>query len=314
LKVSRWTGIALGVLLQVATSHVFASDDVAVVARVGRQVITADELSRELQQRMPRRDPGTSAEVERQSVLDDLIGRKLLVQAAIDAGYLDDPGVRYALEGLLVQRYRSDHVDPALATIAITSQEVETFYQGNREIYQIAPQRRAAVLQLTSTGDDAFARAQVARERAQALSSADGPVANFGALAAELSHDRATRYRGGDMGALVPGVEYRWPAAVVAAAFALREVGEVSEPIAANGYLWLVRLTTLEAESFRPISAVAATIRHELVRQRQAQLIEERFSALRAEIAVDIDAGALAAVKPPPPLMPPSLPSDSGAP
>lgn len=281
-----------------------ASESGQVVARVGGQTITAAELGRELEER--GRDAGALATEVRRQALDRLVERKLLVQAAIDAGYLDDAGVRYAIEGVLVQRYRQQHLDALLDVPAPEPAAVEAFYDAHRDLYRLPSSRRAAVLQLEGKKPDALAAAQVVRRRALHLDSDD-----FGPLAAEYSYDRATRYRGGDMGPMIAGVAYRWPKEVVDAAFALQRVRETSEPIVAAGSIWLVRLSAAGETTYRPLAQVRATIEHELARRERAERLDAALGALRAAIAVSVDEAALATVEPPAAPEPPALPRDS---
>lgn len=275
-----------------------------VIARVGEQTITAAELGRELEER--GRDAGATAAEVRQLALDRLIERKLLLQAAIDAGYLDDAGVRYAIEGALIQRYRQQHLDSLLEAPAPEPAAIEAFYAAHLELYRLPSSRRAAVLQLEGKKPDALAAARVVRQRALHLDTDD-----FGPLAAEYSYDRATRYRGGDMGPLVAGVAYRWPKEVVDAAFALQRVRETSEPIVAAGSIWLVRLSAAGESTYRPLAQVQATIEHELVRRARAERLEAALGALRAAIAISVDEAALATVEPPAAPEPPALPRDA---
>lgn len=279
--------------------------DAPVVARVGQQTISANELRKQLTVAATRPESVAAGDLELTAALDELIGRKRLLQAAIDAGYLEDAEVRRAIEGLLIQRYRSQVLDPEIAAISVSDQQIEAFYHQNLERYRVPAQRRAAVLQLEGTGPVAQALAQEAATQARSLDRPD-----FGPLAAEHSLDRATRYRGGDMGDLSPGIEYRWPADVVAAAFALTSVGEVSPPITAAGSTWLVRLSALGEARVRPLADVTPAIRYELVRRAQEQRLAELLQVLEVQIPAEINEAELEAIEVPARPTPPRLPAD----
>jgi parvulin-like peptidyl-prolyl isomerase len=299
--------LACGFAPGYAESAELPRDGDEIVARVGQLQITAVELEEELARRSGGKPGAFAQPAERRSVLDEMVERLVLVTAADQAGYAEDPGVRRAFEDLMVQRYRQDHLDQALAEIEISEKEVEAFYQENLELYRLPARRRTALLKLPAGNEEAGKAAAETHERALELGD---EVTDFGALAAEVSHDRATRYRGGDMGYLSPEVSYRWPKEVVAAAFALEKVGQVTEPIEAGGFFWLVRLVEDEKVVHRSLPEVAATIRHELNRQKRRELRDAMLTDLQSTVDVAISEEALAAIEAPPEQKPPSLPSD----
>src|SRR5690606_18687874 len=96
----------------------------------------------------------------------------------------------------------------------------------------------------------------------------------FQSLAVQHSADRASRYRGGDIGFLQRGETSRWPNTVISAAFALAEGGDLSAPVETENAVYLIKLVHRRDALVEPLASVRDDIRQ--------RLITARFDALKA--------------------------------
>jgi len=141
-------------------------------------------------------------------------------------------------------------------------------------------------------------RSRMVEAREKALKSSDGP--GFGSLAIEYSEDQATRYKGGDIGWIEEGRgRYRWDSKVIAAGFSLGKIGEISEIIATDSGLFLVKLLDRREPVVSPLEQVKERIRHKLVLEKRKQIEKEFLEEMRAGTAIEIYPEVLEAVKPP---------------
>lgn len=255
------------------------------LARVGDRILDEAGFESELARWRAARRPVTNAE----EVVREWVERESLLQRAVAMGLAEDPAVRRDLDQLLVQRLLERELQPGLDALEVSPEEVKAEY--DREVArftQPARVRLAMVFQesprRSSEDSRAEARSRLESARQRVLEDPPlggrGPAAGgFGAIAAEVSDDQASRYRGGDLGWLEPGrFDYRWPRVVLEKGYAL-EVGGVSGVLETEAGFYLVRKTDERPSTVIPLEQVEAQLRQTLLVQRR----QERDAAFRQE-------------------------------
>ncbi len=263
------------------------------------EAIQRDDVEAELS----RRGGHSAGAAAWQQTLDDLVGRRLRATAAIDTGYAEDPEIRDAIERLLAARFERDHLQPLLAAIEVTDDEVVARYAEAPERFATAEQVRVAVIRLDGPTQPGLA------DEIEAAVAAVDPERGFGDLARRHSADRASRYVGGVLGWWTHGDSSRRPDAVVELGFALRTVGEVGR-VEAEGDTYLMRLVERRAASPRAFDKVASTIRRQLMMERRAAVRDAFHAELRERYPVEVDPLAREPSTRSRALTPPSLPAD----
>lgn len=152
--------------------------------------------------------------------------------------------------------------------VTVEDAAVEALYQ--REIGNLAEQRRAAHILIEGDDDDALQRAQALRERILAGEE-------FAELAREASEDPGSASRGGDLGFTPRG---SFDPDFEDALFALQE-GEVSEPVRTSYGYHLIKLTALQAPDLPALEDMRENLEQEL----KAELVERRFVEATQELA-----------------------------
>lgn len=267
------------------------------LARVGDRVLDEAGFESELQRWRAARRPVTSAE----QVVREWVERESLLKRANEVGLAEDPAVRRDLDQLLVQRLLERELQPGLDTLEVSLEEVRAEYDRDLAPYTQPARVRLAILFQESprrsgeaSRDEARTRLELARKRVQEdpPQGGRGPAAGgFGAIAAEVSDDQASRYRGGDLGWLEPGrFDYRWPRVVLETGYAL-EVGGISDILETESGFFLVRKTDERASTVTPLDQVEAQLRQKLlVRRRQERDAAYRQDAIqKAGAWMDVD-------------------------
>ena len=238
-------------------------------ARVGDVRITLGDIEDSINQQSPilrirYRDP------ERlQRFASDLIRFELLAAAAISRGYGDDPTVAKNIRQNAVQQLIQTEIDEKVSQDDVPAVDIQTYYETHPTEFNRPAMRRASHIVLPNQEAAAAMHAEARGADARA----------FRDLARRQSIDEDTKLRGGDLryfddqgrsistiqayratprpsqdspAALDPGEEQPVPsgadptvdARLVAAAFALENLGDVSEPIALDdGHFRIVKLT-----------------------------------------------------------------------
>ncbi len=282
------------------------------LAVVGGKEIPSSVLQEEM-----RRGPGrVTTEEEKAALLEMIIRRELIHAAALKEGYAEDPEIMAGIRRLIINKYRSEHLEPRLAGIRVTDGEIEDYYQKNQADFAVPASVRTAVIRVSVPGkasDEKKAVLLKRMEEARAAALDLGPeTRSFGSVAVKYSDDQTTRYRGGDTGWLRLGESaYRWDEAVVEAIFSLKDPGQVSSIVTTPVGYYVVKLMEAKDASFHHLATVSPSARRVIGGKKRAELEKQFYDELAGNIPVSIDEdllrsiplpkeGAPGAIKPPP--------------
>lgn len=287
------------------------------LAQVGDEYITVAQFDAALAR---RRATGAGAEVRR-AVLDDLIRFRAEVQEARRRGLERDPEVVAALERLLAAKVREQAQEADASALTVAPEEIEAAYALEAERQRAPARLRLAQLVVEAPAAAAPALRAERREKlaeARARAAALAPGAGYGALAAEISYDQASKFRGGDLGYLTESsLPADWPREVQQAALALRSPGEQSEILEIpQGYL-LLRLTERAEGQPPPPAQIRASLQARLGREKQRAAEIARQRRLAESVRIEIDEARWRALPVPASTVaqrpaPPAAPADGG--
>ncbi len=296
------------------------------VAQVEGDYISAEMFIDEMRRRGGSR-PGQYQDLQqKRALLDDMVLKQAMVQAAREEGLDQDPEIRRAVDQLLANQYLQRSLRQRQAAITISEDEVQARYAAAAADYAVPARRRLALIRFAVVADASAEDWQAAERRAgEALAEArqlPASVPHFGAVANTYSEDPETRWRGGLVGWIAdaaPAEESsRLDPAVLAAARALPAPGALSTPIRGADAIYLLRLVDVDAGRSRSFEELADGIRQGLRQQRLAEMEHEFREELLGRMRTVVRDEALAAIDPlsPPapaePLQPPALPGDRG--
>lgn len=301
--------IAIGILIGVGAARLWphpmeraeAPDEW--LARVGDEYITPEEFDFEMERRGGRR-PGQFGSVEqRRTLLNSMVIREALVDAARKEGFDQRPAVRRSMDSVLITKYQQAKLEPLRDGVEITDEQVEAYYRENAEDYVVPARKRVAQIFIAAEADAspearerAHQRAERIREEARQL---DEDVAHFGELARRHSDDQASRYRGGVIGWVSQdAARSRFGPAIQEAAAMLDEIGEISPVTEGDDGFRIVRLVQREAARERALNDLRSGIRQRLLGEA-LRAVEARFlDRQMAEREIEINSEGLADIEP----------------
>jgi peptidyl-prolyl cis-trans isomerase C len=261
-----------------------------VVARVDGKTITVTDV----QQRINALDPYSKARYsspeQRKRLLENLVRFEVLASEAQKRGYDRDPDVQRVLKNQMVDVFLRKEVDEQLKGDTISDEDVARYYREHEVQFRQAEQIRVSQILVK---DRALAD-KVATE-VRALAKVDKTDKGFRALVTKYSEDEDSKAIGGDV-MFFDRKSTQLPPALVEAAFALREIGDVSPPVASDKGYHVVKLTQRRAGFTRPLEGVAAEIRRLILRDRRAKKMEEMVAQMREKLKVEIYEDQLAKV------------------
>lgn len=266
-----------------------------VLVRIGEGEVRQGDLDRELLRRGSR---GTG---DFNEALEELVQRQRMVAEARRLGLHEDPGVRRALDAVLIARLKERELEPRFTEGSNTPPTTGAVSPSVGPLAGI-PQSRFAWLRLQcgrrapeSRRVALRERMELARERALLL----GPeVVGFGGLSVEFSDDDASRAAGGDLGWFpASGEGIPGEPAVRQAAQALSVTGAISPVVETPGGFYLIRLLGQRMQQPGATAGAVALEAHRAELERR-RLIEAGYAGeLRARFAGQFATNAIEAAR-----------------
>jgi len=198
--------------------------------------------------------------------LDEIVGRELLYQSALEKGLDRDSEYLGALESFKKAQLASMFIErETKSAMPVTEADVKKYYDENKAGFVVPPKIHAAHILLKSE--------QEARQVGAMLKSG----APFEKLATEKSVDDSSRERGGDLGtfprgSIVPAFEE--------AAFALA-AGSVSAPVKTEFGWHVIKVVEKIPEEQVPVEKVSDFIKTRLEEERRRQGYDDLVKRLR---------------------------------
>jgi peptidyl-prolyl cis-trans isomerase C len=305
-----------------------------VVATVGNDTITADELRRRFDEVSPFLRGRYNTVERKKEFLENLIRNDLLAQEAARRGLDKSPQVREQTKRAMVQELLRQQLDERLSGTDIPDDELKKFYDAHLDDFVKPERARAFRILLAADKGDAKARA-AAKKQAQALRkeiderAKKGDVNAFQAAAMKHSQDKSSASLGGDLRFLSRDeLAKTFSPELADAVFSLKNPGDEAGPIETPQGIELVRLQVRTVAFERKFEEAKDSIRGRMSRERRSREYDDFVRKLRESGNVKIDEVELAKVssgaeseahvplRPPapaaaPPQAPPSPPSAS---
>ena len=284
------------------------------VAMVGGAAISAETFKNELQRRFPQASDQELTASQKKTVLESLIRNETLYANALKEWFDRTPEQQEAIKALIIAKFKEKRFAPA--EIALTDQEVETYYHSQASRFTTSEAARGAVIFISSPATATAEKRAEARARAEAIATeakaAPDEVA-FARLVARCTEDQATRYRGGETGWVSlnsPG----FVPEVVKALLALKKPNEFAPLVETARGFWMVKLLERREPAQQPLVQVKDLLRHELSRQKAERAERDFFARMAQGLNIQVNQTVLDSIKLPlERLTPPKLPGERTA-
>lgn len=289
-RISLCVGVVLGLILAgcestppptsepaapaaVATVAAPAAEVGEVAARYGDGVMTVDELIVELQ-RLPARSRQLMDKTGRERFVENYILHELLFEEGIRRGIDEDPDIRRQVNDMNRRLVVQKLVKELQAVPPITDEEIAKYYEDNKTRYSTTTLRARHIL---------VREEELADDLRSKLGEAPD---SFEELAKEHSVDTASARKGGDLGFFGHG---RMVPEFEAAAFALREPGDLSAVVKTQYGYHIIKLEERREGQGKPLDQVREQIRSSLRHEAVQKRTQEHYEDLKKEAAIQID-------------------------
>jgi peptidyl-prolyl cis-trans isomerase C len=220
---------------------------------------------------------------KKKELLDSLIRYEVLAIEARKKGYERDPEVQRVAKDKMIKLYTQQEINDKLKPGDVPDADVEKYYQDHAADYVRPETVRASQILVKDR-----AKAHKVLAAARALPRSDSKA--FRELVAKESEDVDSKQRGGDLTQFDRSTT-RLPPAVVAAAFALKEIGDLSEPVGTDQGFVILKLTDRRPALSRTLAEAKPEIQRRLLEEmrgkRKKEMVDEARKLVRVEIYED---------------------------
>jgi peptidyl-prolyl cis-trans isomerase C len=263
-----------------------------VVAEVGDEKITADEVRQRLNETSPFLRARYSTLDRKKEFLDNMVRNELLAQEAVRQGFDKSPAVREQMKRAMIQELIKHQLDARLSGSDIADEELKKFYEAHLEDF-VKPER-ARVFHIFLPAKDQKERAEARKKAVALLKDIDarekkGEVNAFQTAAIKESKDTLSAPMGGDLRFLSKEeLAKAYNAELANAAFELKNPGEKSGPLDTPSGVELVKLQVKTVATNRTFDDSKEPIRQRMARERRSRDYDEWVKKLRENTKVAI--------------------------
>ncbi|MGH1600049.1 peptidylprolyl isomerase [Campylobacter majalis] len=252
----------------------------AVVATVDGQNITDEDLQIFLAQAMPGQhvDIAQMSDELKKRLIDDVVGRKLLLKEARSTGIEKDPEFSKALnlakDNIAGELYFKKIFD----TIKVSEAEIKGFYDENKDRFNQPASVRARHILVENEADAKSIINELKNLKGDALTK------KFGEIAAAKSIDQGSAQQGGELGWFGQSQMVK---PFADAAFAMKK-GEVSKtPVKSNFGYHIILKEDLKAAGLVPLNEVKPQVENTIKMQKFQEVIQKKTQSLRTKAKVE---------------------------
>lgn len=271
-----------------ASSETTTTGDSRPVARIDDTVITVGDVQDRINKMAPFPRGRYVALEKKKDMLDNLIRIEVMAKEAEKRGYDQDPEVIRVKKQQMISKFLQKEFESKLRVEDVPDADVQKYYGEHPEEFNRPDEVRVSQILLTDK-----AKADKVAAEARAAEKSDSKT--FTDLVAKHSQDEDSKARGGDLTSFDKGSTI-YPKPLIEAAFALKDVGEVSAPVKSDKGFHVLRLTQKRPGFSRPLPEVKRQIQQRLFREMRTKALDAFVADLKKKYAVSVDEGNLAQV------------------
>ena len=255
-----------------------------VVVKFKKGTLTVGEIEEHIRSQSPFMKKANTDRKKLEGYVSNLVRFELLAREASIRGYGKDPVVVKAVKQSSVQHLIQREIDAKVTPSSIPEDKVAAYYESHRTEFNRPELRRASHV--------------VVADRAEAQKLVDevrkADARDFMMLVQNRSLDSETKLRGGDLrfftreGTPPNSIDAPVDTTLAAAAFALKDVGDVSEPIKIGENYSVLKLTGIRPAESKSLADANQSIRMRLWRDARQKAVADMVDQLKKTLKVEV--------------------------
>ena len=286
-----------------------------VLAIVEGSPVRLADYEAELQRRVRGHSEHFAQPEARQALLSELVNSESIYLRARQTGFDQKPEIVRQLKQFIIDRFVEEQWRDRSGLPPVSEAEIDSYYRDHPDRFAIPEKIRFAFIEFAFSSKATDSKKDEVLQKAKAVlaeaRSSNASERTFGALAQRYSEDQATRYAGGDAGWVSRGESSRWAPAVIDAAFALANPGDLAPVITTANGCYLVKLIERRSSGHRPLAEVAEAIRYQLAVGKRQRAQQDFYESMKAGLKIEINHALLNSLPAPisrPDSTPPAIP------
>lgn len=260
-----------------AESAPAAEQQPKVLARVEGKDITEEEVFQVLQSMGPQAMMMYGSPEGRKMILDELISMRLFALDGAKAKLDETPEFKSTMENLRVRVLAQTAMREVIKDVTVTDDEAKKFYDENHDHFTQPEKVHARHILLE---DDAESADKIAKIQADLKAGT-----SFEDLAKSMSKDPGSAANGGDLGEFQKGQMVK---EFEDAAFALKEPGDISEPVKTQFGWHIIKLEKHIPAAPIPFDEVKPQIIQEVENRKIGDILKTRTEELKKSFKVEV--------------------------
>ncbi|HVR61912.1 MAG TPA: peptidyl-prolyl cis-trans isomerase [Polyangia bacterium] len=254
------------------------------VARIDDVVISIESLQESLNKQSPFIRARYTTIDKKKEFLDNLIRFEVMAKEAQKRGYDKDPEVLRVMKQQMISKFLQKDFESKLRVEDVPDADVEKYYNSHPDEFNQKDQVRVSQILVK---DKAKADKVAAEVRALPKTPVGTDQKPFRDLVAKYSEDEDSKGRGGDL-LFIDKQSPQYPRPVVDAAFALKEVGDVSAPVKSDKGYHILKLTQKRPGFNRPLAEVKRQIQQRLFRDIRTKALDDFYAEMKKKTNVEV--------------------------
>ncbi len=207
-----------------------------------------------------------------------------MAKEAQKRGYDTDPEVVRVMKQQMISKFLQKDFESKLKVEDVPDADVEKYYSGHPDEFNQKDQVRVSQILVK---DKAKADKAYAELKALPKTPVGVDQKPFRDLVTKYSEDEDSKARGGDL-LFMDKDAPQFPKPVVEAAFALKEVNDISAPIKTEKGYHILKLTQKRPGFSRPLAEVKRQIQQRLFRDIRTKALDDFYAEMKKKTKVEV--------------------------
>jgi peptidyl-prolyl cis-trans isomerase C len=255
------------------------------VAKVDDTVIDVGDVQERINKQSPFIRSRYTTVDKKKEFLDNLIRFEVMAKEAQKRGYDKDPEVIRVMKQQMISKFLQKDFESKLKVEDVPEPDVEKYYNGHPDEFNQKDQVRVSQILVKDKPKADKVLAEV--KASPKLPAGTDQQKPFRDLVTKYSEDEDSKARGGDL-LFLDKDSTQVPRPVVEAAFALKEVGDVSAPIKSEKGFHILKLTQKRPGFSRPLPEVKRQIQQRLFRDIRTKALDDFYAEMKKKTTVEV--------------------------
>jgi len=245
---------------------------------VGDTAVTVDELQSQISKQPPQMRTIYAVKEKKKEYLNNVVRFELMALEAQARGFDKDPEIQGMMKNQMISKFLARDYEAKMKAESVADAEVEKYYKAHEAEFN-----RPDVVRVSEILTKSESKAKEAAKEAAKAPKTD--LNAFRALVNKYTEDQFGKQRGGDL-AFFDKNATAHPKEVVAAAFTLANVGDVSAPVKSEKGWHVLKLTQKSQGFAKSLADAKPTIQQRLYYEQRGKMMDTLVAELREKYKV----------------------------